>query len=85
MRSGQAWEVKVEGGERAEEEEAKEAQRRKRRVDDPCVCVCCCASQWVSSALAPAGNASAKPRECTPVILHSAPFHERNTIHPQHI
>lgn len=32
---------------------------------DPCVYVCCCVSQWVSSALAPAGNASTKQRQYT--------------------
>lgn len=37
---------------------------------DPCVCVCCCVSQWVSSALAPAGNASTKQRQYT----HHPPF-----------
>lgn len=53
---------------------------------DPHVCVCCCVSQWVSSALAPAGNASTKHREHThhpPFTTVQSPFDEGNTIHAQ--
>lgn len=60
------------------EEEAEEAKRHGGGGGggggwiqaDPCVCVCCCVSQWVSSALAPAGNASTKQRQYT----HHPPF-----------
>lgn len=58
-----------------EEEEAEEAKRHRGGGGggggggwiqaDPCVYVCCCVSQWVSSALAPAGNASTKQRQYT--------------------
>lgn len=63
-----------------EEEEAEEAKRHGGGGGggggggwiqaDLCVCVCCCVSQWVSSALAPAGNASTKQRQYT----HHPPF-----------
>lgn len=51
---------------------------------DLCVCVCCCVSQWVSSALAPAGNASTKQRHYThhpPFTPFQPLFDEGNTIH----